>query len=51
MLSLDHPRLDWCAIAAGMGVPAERVDTTTAFRAAFERALATKGPVLIEAML
>ena len=51
MLSLDHPRLDWCALAAGMGVPAERVDSVAAFRAAFAAALETRGPVLIEAML
>lgn len=51
MLSLDHPRLDWCALAAGMGVPGERVESAAAFRAAFERALATPGPMLIEAML
>ena len=51
MLSLNHPRLDWCAIAAGMGVPAERVVTTAEFRAALIRALAAHGPVLIEAML
>jgi acetolactate synthase-1/2/3 large subunit len=51
MLSLDHPRLDWCALAAGMGVPAERVDSVAGFRAAFERALDASGPVLIEAML
>ncbi len=51
MLSLDHPRLDWCALAAGMGVPAERVVTVEQFRAAFERGLAAAGPVLIEAMV
>jgi len=51
MLSLDHPRLDWCAIAAGMGVPGTRVDSVAGFRAAFERALGATGPVLIEAML
>jgi acetolactate synthase-1/2/3 large subunit len=51
MLSLDHPRLDWCALASGMGVPAERVTTVAEFRAAFARALDAKGPALIEAML
>ena len=51
MLSLDHPRLDWCALAAGMGVPGTRVDSVAGFRAAFVQALAAKGPVLIEAML
>ncbi len=51
MLSLDHPRLDWCALAAGMGVPAERVDSVAGFRAAFAAALQARGPVLIEALL
>ena len=51
MLSLDHPRLDWCALAAGMGVPGIRVDTVAGFRDALAQALATKGPALIEAML
>jgi len=51
MLSLDHPRLDWCALAAGMGVPAERVDDVAGFRAALARALAAHGPALIEAMV
>ena len=51
MLSLDHPQLDWCAMAAGMGVPAQRVVTVAEFRDALEHALAATGPVLIEAML
>ena len=51
MLSLDNPRLDWCAMAAGMGVPAQRVATVDEFRDALAQALATPGPVLIEAML
>jgi acetolactate synthase-1/2/3 large subunit len=51
MLSLDHPRIDWCALAAGMGVPGTRVDTVAGFRAAFAQALAAPGPVLIEAMV
>ena len=51
MLSLDNPRLDWCALAAGMGVPAERADSVAAFRAAFARALTAPGPMLIEAMV
>jgi len=51
MLSLDNPRLDWCALAAGMGVPAERADSVAAFRAAFARAMTAPGPMLIEAMV
>ena len=51
MLSLDHPRPDWCAIAKGMGVPGTRVDSVAGFRAALETALATRGPAMIEVML
>jgi len=51
MLSLDHPRLDWCALAAGMGVPAQRVTTVDEFRTALAEALVQPGPALIEAML
>jgi acetolactate synthase-1/2/3 large subunit len=50
-MSLDHPRLDWCALAAGMGVPAERVESVAGFRAALEQALATRGPMVIEAIV
>lgn len=51
MLSLNSPRLDWCAIAQGMGVPAERANDTAAFRDALAAALARRGPSLIAAVL
>ena len=51
LLDLGDPRIDWVAVSQGMGVPAERVDTAEAFDAAFEQAMAGKGPRLIEAAL
>ena len=51
MLSLENPRLDWVALAAGMGVPAERVETVASFRDALARALSARGPRLIEAIV
>ncbi len=51
MLDLGNPDLNWVSLADGMGVPAERVDTAEGFTSALERALAYKGPALIEAVL
>jgi acetolactate synthase-1/2/3 large subunit len=39
------------AIAQGMGMAAERVETAEAFDDAFARAMATPGPRLIEAAM
>ncbi len=51
MMELNRPDLDWVAMATGMGVAAERATTAEEFNAAFERALANRGPNLIEAVL
>ena len=51
MMELDRPELDWVALARGMGVDAVRAETVLAFDAALERALASPGPHLIEAVL
>jgi acetolactate synthase I/II/III large subunit len=51
MLDLSRPDMDFCALAKGMGVPAERATTAEDFTAALERALATDGPALVEVML
>ena len=51
MLDLANPDLDWCALARGMGVPAERPETAQAFTDALARGLATPGPYLIEAVI
>jgi len=51
LLSLTNPSIDWVALATGMGVPAESVSTAEALVVALEKAFATEGPYLIEAVL
>jgi acetolactate synthase-1/2/3 large subunit len=51
LLDLGRPDLDFVAIAAGMGVPGERVSTSEGLAAALRRAAAEPGPHLIEAMV
>jgi acetolactate synthase I/II/III large subunit len=51
MLSLDHPFLNWVKIAEGFGVPAVAVESAENLADEFERALAQKGPRLIEAII
>lgn len=51
MLDLTNPAINWKQLSEGMGVPAVRVETAEAFRTELARALASKGPHLIEAML
>lgn len=51
MLEIGDPRMDWTALAAGFGVPAERAVDGPAFDAAFARAMAEPGPRLIEAVI
>ncbi|GAA5116984.1 acetolactate synthase large subunit [Pseudonocardia adelaidensis] len=51
LLDLDRPDLDFVALAAGMGVPGERVTTADELAAALRRAAAEPGPRLIEAMV
>ena len=51
LLDLGNPAIQWTSIAEGMGVPAVRVDTTEAFYDELQKALATKGPRLVEAMI
>src|SRR5699024_4103930 len=50
-LQLTGAELDFTHLARGMGVPGERVTTAGAFCKAFERALETPGPHLIEAVV
>jgi acetolactate synthase-1/2/3 large subunit len=47
-LDLSEPDLDVAKLAAGFGVPSERVDDGAALMRALERALAEPGPHLIE---
>lgn len=51
LTSLTDPRIDWVSLAAGLGVPAERVDSVDDLAAALGRSLATAGPSLIEATI
>jgi acetolactate synthase-1/2/3 large subunit len=51
MLDLDHPALDFVALAQGMGVPATRATDAQTFTSQLERALAEPGPSLVEALL
>ena len=50
-LDLTDPELNFVEMAQGMGVPAVRATSTDGFVAALERALATPGPRLIEAVV
>jgi acetolactate synthase-1/2/3 large subunit len=51
LLDLTNPALDFTEMAQGMGVPATRTETAESFASALERALATPGPHLIEAIV
>ena len=51
MLEIGHPDLDWCRLAAGMGVPASRATDLDSFHAALAKGLRTDGPTLVELVL
>ena len=51
LMELDRPSLDWVSLAQGMGVSGERVTTNAGLKTALEKALASKGPRLIEVLL
>jgi acetolactate synthase-1/2/3 large subunit len=51
MLDLTHPDLDFVALGEGMGVDSTRATTAEEFTAAFERAMAERGPHLIDAVV
>jgi acetolactate synthase-1/2/3 large subunit len=51
LTSLANPEIEWARIAAGMGVPAVRVETAEALCIELERALAASGPNLIEMLI
>jgi acetolactate synthase-1/2/3 large subunit len=51
LTSLAEPALDWLALAAGMGVPAQRATTAGELSTALERALAEPGPHLVEMVM
>lgn len=51
MFDIEDPLLDWVALAAGHGVPGEKVETEEGFEAALAKAATTNGPFLIEATI
>jgi acetolactate synthase-1/2/3 large subunit len=51
MLDIRNPDLDFVALANGMGVTATRATTAEEFNVQLERALATPGPSLVEAIV
>ena len=51
MLDLTRPDLDFTALATGLGLHAERAETSEQFAEALGRSLATPGPSVIEAMV
>ena len=51
LLDLTRPRLDFVALARGMGVPATSVHTAEGLADALRRAAAEDGPHLVEAMV
>ncbi len=51
MMHIGSPDIDFVALAASMGVPGERVGDAAAFSGAFARAMAERGPRLIEVVM
>jgi acetolactate synthase-1/2/3 large subunit len=51
LLDLSNPKLDFVALATGMGVPAVRASTAEEFTEALRWALSETGPHLIDAMV
>ncbi|MEJ2530628.1 MAG: acetolactate synthase large subunit [Halioglobus sp.] len=51
MLAIGTPDMDFVAMARGMGVQACRASTAEEFNAAFEEAMGSRGPRLIDAII
>ena len=51
LTSLENPPVDWVSLARGYGVAGERTPTFQTLCAAIDRALASRGPYLIELVL
>jgi acetolactate synthase-1/2/3 large subunit len=51
LFDLSRPSIDWVALAQGLGVPAARATSCEEFALALERAIASGGPYLIEAVV
>ena len=51
MFDLGNPELNWVSLANAQGVPGERVQTADEFVIALDRAIQSRGPFLIEAVV
>jgi acetolactate synthase-1/2/3 large subunit len=51
LLDLGQPRIDWVALAGGLGLPAVRCTDAEGLDRAVERAMAERGPAFIEVAL
>jgi acetolactate synthase-1/2/3 large subunit len=51
LLELGDPKIDFVAVARGLGLPAVRCETAEAFETAFAGAMAQRGPTFIEAVI
>ena len=51
LLELGDPKIDFVALARGMGLPAVRCTTAEQFEKAFAGAMAQRGPMFIEAVI
>jgi acetolactate synthase-1/2/3 large subunit len=51
LLDLTDPDLDFCELARGMGVPAQRAESAEDLAEALERGFAEAGPSLVEVLL
>ena len=51
LTALSGPRLDWVTIAQGFGVPASQATSADELNAALAKAIAERGPHLIEALV
>ncbi|MDJ0787628.1 MAG: acetolactate synthase large subunit [Myxococcota bacterium] len=51
LTDLGNPVIDWVSLARGLGVSAERAETTDELAAAIRRGLAEPGPSFVEAVL
>ncbi|THD56047.1 acetolactate synthase large subunit [Phenylobacterium sp.] len=51
LLELGDPKIDFVALAKGLGLPAVRCETAEAFETAFAGAMAQRGPMFIEAAI
>jgi acetolactate synthase I/II/III large subunit len=51
MMSLDRPNLDWVSLAKGHGVEAGRANDLQELAREFKRAMAVRGPYLIELVM